>query len=73
LQGQRFDPDGVYARRWVPELENVPSKFIHQPWEMPADVQHASGCIIGQDYPAPIVNHVEAHERVLSAYRRARS
>jgi deoxyribodipyrimidine photo-lyase len=73
LQGQRFDPDGAYVRRWVPELENVPSKFIHQPWEMPADVQHASGCIIGQDYPTPIVNHVEARERVLSAYRRAQS
>ena len=73
LQGQRFDPAGAYVRRWVPELENVPSKFIHQPWEMPADVQHASGCIIGQDYPTPIVNHVEARGRVLSAYRRAQS
>ena len=73
LQGQRFDPDGAYVRRWVPELANVPSKFIHKPWEMPADVQRASGCIIGQDYPTPIVNHVEARERVLSAYRRAQS
>jgi len=73
LQGEKFDPDGNYVRRWVPELARVPAEFIHKPWEMPMDAQRTSGCVIGQDCPAPIVNHAEARERVLAAYRRARS
>jgi deoxyribodipyrimidine photo-lyase len=73
LQGAKFDPEGNYVRRWVPELANIPNKFIHKPWDMPIDVQRTSGCAIGQDYPAPIVHHAEARERVLVAYRRARS
>jgi deoxyribodipyrimidine photo-lyase len=73
LQGAKFDPQGGYVRRWVPELANVPDRFIHRPWDMPTDVQRASGCIIGQDYPAPIVDHALARERVLAAYRHAQS
>ena len=73
LQGAKFDPQGGYVRRWVPELANVPDRFIHRPWGMPTDVQRASGCIIGQDYPAPIVDHALARERVLAAYRHAQS
>ena len=73
LQASKFDPDGAYVRRWVPELENVPGKFIHKPWEMPADVQRASGCVIGPDYPTPLVEHAQSRERVLAAYRRAQS
>jgi deoxyribodipyrimidine photo-lyase len=73
LQGEKFDPHGGYVRRWVPELASVPDKFIHKPWEMPADVQKASGCVIGQDYPAPIVDHALAREGALAAYRRVQS
>ena len=73
LQGAKFDPQGGCVRRWVPELANVPDRFIHRPWDMPSDVQRASGCIIGQDYPAPIVDHALARERALAAYRRAQS
>ena len=73
LQGKKVDPDGAYVRRWVPELANVPNKFIQKPWQMSAEVQRASSCIIGQDYPAPIVDHAQARERVLRAYRRAQS
>jgi len=73
LQGEKFDPGGNYVRRWVPELARVPAEFIHEPWEMPMDAQRASGCVIGQDYSAPIVNHAEARERVLAAYRQAKS
>ncbi len=71
LQGKKFDPQGGYVRRWLPELARVPDKFVHTPWEMPVEVQQAAGCLIGQDYPAPIVEHSPARVRVLTAYRRA--
>ena len=72
-QGRRFDPAGAYVRRWVPELANVPDEFVHEPWMMPADVQAASGCVIGRDYPAPIVDHAAARARALAAYAAAKS
>ena len=65
LQGEKFDPEGVYVRTWVPELARVPQKYIHAPWTMPADVQRAVRTIIGHDYPAPIVDHAQALERTL--------
>jgi deoxyribodipyrimidine photo-lyase len=70
LQGAKFDPNGDYIRRWVPELIDVPAKFIHEPWRMPVEVQRGSGCIIGRDYPVPMVDHALARERVLAAYKR---
>jgi deoxyribodipyrimidine photo-lyase len=69
LQGKKFDPRGVYVRRWVPELSDVPDAFIHTPWEMPGDLQTRVGCVIGKNYPAPIVDHAMARQRVLNAYR----
>jgi deoxyribodipyrimidine photo-lyase len=71
-QSQKFDPQGANARRWLPELARVPDRFIHQPWTMPLPEQEKVGCRIGQDYPAPIVDHAWARERVLSAYAQAR-
>ncbi|MHB8509128.1 MAG: cryptochrome/photolyase family protein [Candidatus Dormibacteria bacterium] len=55
LQGERFDPDGDFVRRWLPELKQVPMPFIHHPWDMPARVQEQAGCVIGRDYPGPLV------------------
>ncbi len=72
LQGAKFDPDGGYVRRWVPELARVPAKTIHEPWKSPPEVQRASGCAIGRDYPMPIVDHALSRERVLAAYARSR-
>jgi len=72
-QAQRHDPDGAYVRRWVPELAQVPESWIHQPWEMPAGVQHESGCHLGEQYPLPLVDHSWARQRTLAAYGRARS
>jgi deoxyribodipyrimidine photo-lyase len=69
LQGARFDPDGHYVRRWAPELARVPVPYIHQPWTMPAAQQRQSGCVIGRDYPAPIVDHAWARARTLAAYK----
>jgi deoxyribodipyrimidine photo-lyase len=69
LQGRRFDPDGDYVRRWVPELRRVATAFIHVPWEMPSDLQRLSGCMIGREYPAPIVNHQTAKAAAIAKFR----
>ncbi|MCU0509359.1 MAG: DNA photolyase family protein [Anaerolineae bacterium] len=69
LQAEKFDPDGAYVRRWVPELAKVPAKHIHSPHLMPAQEQERAGAIIGADYPAPIVDHAAARERVLAAFK----
>ena len=72
LQGERFDADGSYVRRWIPELADVPDRFLHRPWSMPPEVAAASGCRIGVDYPAPIVDHASARWRALAAFEAAR-
>ena len=72
LQGQKFDPQGAYVRRWVPELTQVPERFVHQPWSMPDILQQEMHCRIGLDYPAPIVDHGLARQRVLQTYQASR-
>ena len=72
LQGKRFDPDGDYVRRWVPELSGVGTARIHAPWELSDVEQAAAGCRIGIDYPGPIVEHAEARARALAVYEAAR-
>jgi deoxyribodipyrimidine photo-lyase len=71
-QGQKFDPNGNYVRRWVPELRQVPTAFVHAPWEMSPLEQAEAGCRIGVDYPAPIVDHAFARARVLDAFQSIR-
>ncbi len=66
-QGRKFDPDGVYIRAHVPELRGVPDAHLHAPWEMPPALQRQCGCVIGRDYPAPVVEHKAARERALAA------
>lgn len=70
IQGKKFDPHGVYVRQWVSELSAIPDEFIHTPWKMPTDMQARVGCVIGKNYPAPIVDHAIARQRVLAAYRK---
>jgi deoxyribodipyrimidine photo-lyase len=69
LQQQKFDPDGVYVREYVPELRGVPDEYLREPWTMPCEVQARAGCRIGQDYPEPIVDHAEARREALDRYR----
>ena len=69
LQGRRFDPAGVYVRRWLPELAGVADKYVHEPWTMPAVEQARANCRIGIDYPAPVVDHAEARKRAIEAFR----
>lgn len=70
-QGKKHDPDGEYVRRWVPELRDVPTAHIHEPWKMSEAEQRAAGCIIGEDYPAPIVDHDERRDRAIALYKEA--
>jgi deoxyribodipyrimidine photo-lyase len=72
LQGSRFDPEGTYVRRWVPELRHVPTRFVHAPWSMPPEVAARAGVRLGREYPAPIVDHAAARRRALAAHRAAR-
>ncbi len=68
LQGEKFDPDGVYVRRFVPELAGLEAKWIHRPWEAPKAVLEAAGVRLGETYPSPIVDHASARARALAAY-----
>jgi deoxyribodipyrimidine photo-lyase len=68
LQGRRFDPDGSYVRRWVPELAGIAGAAIHDPWTLDPNAQAQAGVRIGVDYPAPIVDHAEARARALEVY-----
>ncbi len=68
LQGERFDPDGDYVRRWVPELAALPSKLIHQPWAADAVTLAAAGVTLGKSYPVRLVAHDAARRRALDAF-----
>jgi len=67
-QSRRFDADGRFILRYLPELGRVPQRFLHAPWEMPPEVQREAGCVIGRDYPAPVVDHAEARRRTLRRF-----
>lgn len=72
-QSQRFDPQGAFIRRYVPELARVEGKHIHAPWRMGEAEQARAGCVIGRDYPAPAVDHDAARKRTLERYAAART
>jgi len=73
LQGEKFDPDGAYVRRWVPELARLPANLIHQPWSATPLKLASAGVELGRTYPVPIIDHREGRERALKAYASIRA
>ncbi|MBN8981687.1 MAG: deoxyribodipyrimidine photo-lyase [Rhizobiales bacterium] len=73
LQGEKFDPDGAYVSKWIPELAKLPPKYVHQPWEATPMELAAAGVTLGKNYPEPIVDHKMGRERALAAYKKTRS
>lgn len=71
LQGRKFDPEGAYTRRWVPELSRLPDIYIHEPWKAPGQELKSCGVILGVNYPRPVVDHRSARNRALSLFRNA--
>jgi len=68
IQGERFDPDGTYVRTWIPEIERLPAARLHRPWTASREELSAAGVKLGEDYPAPIVDHAAARQRALAAF-----
>ena len=73
LQGEKFDPEGHYVRRWVPELADLPADLIHQPWTATPLELASANVTLGKTYPEPIVDHKAARERALAAYKTTRT
>jgi deoxyribodipyrimidine photo-lyase len=72
-QGEKFDPNGDYVRRWCPELAKLPAKWIHQPDKAPPGILSAAGVELGRTYPAPIISHATARFVALEAFAQIKS
>lgn len=68
LQSKKFDPKGNYIRKWIPELNKLPDKWLHAPWEAPDEILAEAGITLGKDYPQPMVDHAEMRDKALQAY-----
>ncbi|MEM9160249.1 MAG: deoxyribodipyrimidine photo-lyase [Verrucomicrobiota bacterium] len=72
-QGEKFDAEAVYIKKWVPELSKLPTKYIHRPWDAPKEILEYCQINYGEDYPEPIISHFPARERALEAYHRLKN
>jgi deoxyribodipyrimidine photo-lyase len=73
LQGEKFDPDGAYVRRWVPEIGSLPDSLIHRPWSASPLELASAGVKLGETYPRPIIDHRDGRARALAAYAKVRN
>lgn len=72
LQGEKFDKEGTYVKKYVPELKLLPLKYVNKPWEAPKAVLEKAGVVLGSTYPKPIIDHKFARERALANYQKMR-
>ena len=72
-QSQRFDPNGLYIKKWVPELSKLPTKYLHEPWLAPSDVLLNANVAIGRNYPHPIVDHVVTRKYALDCFKKIKN
>ena len=68
LQARKFDPDGAYVRRWVPELGRLEAPHVRAPWQARPEALARAGVVLGKTYPDPIVDHAAARARALAAF-----
>ncbi|XP_013166823.1 PREDICTED: cryptochrome-1-like isoform X2 [Papilio xuthus] len=70
--GRKTDPNGDFIRKYIPALKNMPTRYIHEPWTAPEAVQRSARCVVGRDYPLPMVDHAKASqlniERIKQVY-----
>lgn len=71
-QAKKYDPEGLYIKKWVPELAKLPIKYLFSPWEAPKEVLQKAGIQLGKTYPFPIVDHDETKKSILPAFRKMR-
>ena len=68
-QGEKFDPDGEYIKQYIPELKDLPNKYLYNPWEAPKEILAEANIVLGKDYPNPIVNLKASREKALEAFK----
>ena len=73
LQGEKFDKTGGYTKQWVPELKQMPDKYLYKPWDAPQSVLQMAGVTLGQNYPYPIVDAKQSRDTALLAYQNSKS
>ena len=73
MQGQKFDPEGIYTKKHLPELKNVPPKYLFNIWEAPDHVLKEAGVTLGIDYPKPILDLKTSREEALAAFSSLKS
>ena len=72
LQGEKFDGEGHYVRRWIPELGKLENRYLHKPWVADPSVLAAAGIVLGKDYPEPLVDLQESRRQALAAWDQVR-
>ena len=68
MQGQKFDPDGKYTKKYIPELKDMPNKYLYNPWEAPKEILESANVRLGDNYPLPIVEIGTSRQKALEAF-----
>ena len=72
-QGLKFDSEGEYTKKYIPELRDLPNKYLFNPWEAPIEILEKANVILGENYPFPIVDIKESREKALEAFSSTKS